>query len=76
MTPEGTIREALERLKTIPSRHGGIPTWPAFAALDALVRERDELRAALTAISDRDARVETESAGTVLQLPDEDPRLA
>ena len=44
MTPEETILRALERLKTIPSRHGGIPTYPALAALEALVQERDELR--------------------------------
>ena len=38
MTPEETILEALERPKAIPSRHGGVPTYAAIAALDALVK--------------------------------------
>jgi hypothetical protein len=72
MTPEETIREALERLKAIPSRHGGVPTYPAFAALDALVKERDELRELLAAQADRDDLVEAERDRSVLVLRDED----
>jgi hypothetical protein len=73
MTPEETIRAALERLKTIPSRHGGIPTYPAFAALDALVKERDELLEALATISDWDSSVEAAGAGSFAPLPHDDP---
>ena len=76
LTPEETIREALERLKAVPSRHGGVPTFPAFAALDALVKERDELREALAVISDRDDSVESESDRRFVLLPHEGPRPA
>ena len=76
MTPEETIREALERLKAVPSRHGGVPTFPAFAALDALVKQRDELREALAAISDRYDPVEAEDARKVVLIPDEGPHPA
>lgn len=76
MTPEETIREALERLKAVPSRHGGVPTYPAFAALDALVRERDELREVLATMADWDAGVEAERARSVVLLPLEEPRPA
>jgi hypothetical protein len=72
MRPEETIREALERLKVIPSRHGGVPTYPAFAALDALVKERDELRELLAARADRDDLEEAERDRSVLVLRDED----
>jgi hypothetical protein len=58
VSPEETIRAALERLKRIPSRHGGVPTFPAFAALDALVAERDELRRRLEALGQRVERRE------------------
>jgi hypothetical protein len=74
MTPEETILEALERLKAIPSRHGGVPTYAAIAALDALVRERDELRELFATLADWDDRVEEEPSRRVVLLRDEDPR--
>jgi hypothetical protein len=72
MKPEETILKALERLRAIPSRHGGIPTYPAIAALDALVKERDELRQLLATLADWDDRVEEDSRSVVL-LQDEAP---
>jgi hypothetical protein len=72
MSPEETIREALERLKAIPSRHGGVPTYPAFAALDALVKQRNELRELLAARAGQDDLVEAERDRNVLVLRDED----
>jgi hypothetical protein len=74
MTPEETILAALERLKAIPSRHGGVPTYPAMAALDALVRERDRLRELLATLADWDDRVVEERSRSVVLLQDDDPR--
>jgi hypothetical protein len=74
MTPEETILEALARLKAIPSRHGGVPTYAAMAALDALVKERDELRELLATLADWDDPVEAERSRVVVLLQDEDPR--
>lgn len=74
MTPEETILEALERLRAIPARHGGVPTYPAMAALDALVKERDELRELLTTLADWDDPVEAERSRIVVLPQDEDPR--
>ena len=51
MTPEETIRAALARLKVVKSRHGGVATYPAFAALEALIEERDELREVVATLS-------------------------
>jgi hypothetical protein len=74
MTPEETILEALERLKAIPSRHGGVPTYAAIAALEALVRERDELRELLATLADWDDRVVEERSRSVVLIQDEDSR--
>jgi hypothetical protein len=74
MTPEETILAALERLKAIPSRHGGVPTYPAMAALDALVRERDKLRELLATLADWDDRVVEERSRSVVLLQDDGPR--